>query len=208
MTGLPAVGVSFDGMTALQAVLARARAAEAAGASTLWIASHLFLREPFSVAALILSATSRIRVALMSVSPYMVLPVYAAMAAATLDESFPGRVLLCLGTGAPGALKSSGVEATRPVETLRDALEVVRALLKGKPVKYNGDVFHVNGQVQIPGERNVPIFLAASGPRMLELAGAAADGVVLSAAASVEFVRWAVNHVDRATNGRQVTRVG
>ncbi|HZB92714.1 MAG TPA: LLM class flavin-dependent oxidoreductase [Stellaceae bacterium] len=47
-------------------------------------------------------------------SPYAVHPVYAAMAAATLDEYFPGRVQLCFGVGAPRDLEAAGIEAPQP----------------------------------------------------------------------------------------------
>jgi len=65
----------------------------------LWIACHLFRRDPITLAAMALSVTERSRVALMALSPYSIHPVLATMAAATLDEYFPGRVRLCFGVG-------------------------------------------------------------------------------------------------------------
>jgi 5,10-methylenetetrahydromethanopterin reductase len=202
------VGVSFDGRSPGPAFLDQARAAEAAGAASLWIASHLFLRDPFTSAALALAATRRPRAALMAVSPYTVHPVQAAMAAATLDEHFPGRVALCFGSGAPVDLAGAGVETTRPVRTLREALEIARALLAGEPVRYEGEVFRIRERALGTGRRPVPLFLAASGPKTLELAGAAADGVLVSAASSVEFIRWALEQVARGAQGRAMRRVG
>jgi 5,10-methylenetetrahydromethanopterin reductase len=54
----------------------------------------------------------------------------------------------------------------------------------------------------INGAGRVPVMLAASGPQMLALAGAAADGVVISATTSVPFIRWCLEHVDRGADGR------
>lgn len=201
------VGVSCDGRAPAEAVLAQARAAEAAGAASFWISSHLFQREPIGLAALVLARTRRIRVALMGMSPYTIHPVHAAMAAATLDEAHPGRVVLGLGVGAPGDLASVGVTPSHPVGTMREALEVVRALLAGERVRHAGRVFRVEGRALASGARALPVVVAASGPQMLELAGAHADGVILSAAASVAFVRASLDHVGRGARGRPVRRL-
>jgi len=160
---------------------------------TLWFAAHLFNREPICTAALALATTSRVKVALMALSPYTVHPVYAAMAAATLDEWFPGRVEPCLGVGAPRDLEAAGVAAPQPLATLRESLAVARALLAGESVAYAGERFQVHGRRLATGARAVPLLLAASGPRMLTLAAAAADGVVISAAAAPAFVAWTLD---------------
>src|SRR5579862_1054310 len=115
---MPDVGVAFDGRAPITTICAQARLAEAGGAATLWIACHLFLRDPITTAAVALAATTRIRVALMAMSPYSTHPVFAAMAAATLDEMFPGRVTLCLGVGAPADLAAAGIAAPKPLATL------------------------------------------------------------------------------------------
>src|ERR1700722_7328506 len=170
-----AFSVAFDGLETPDMVRAAARDAEAAGARTLWFAAHLFNREPIAMAAGALAATTRIRIALMALSPYTVDPVYAAMAAATLDEWFPGRIELCLGVGAPRDLEAAGVAAPHPLATLRERLRIVRALLAGETVAHDGKRFHVHGRRLATGARGVPVILAASGPRMLALAGRAAD---------------------------------
>jgi 5,10-methylenetetrahydromethanopterin reductase len=188
-------GVAFDGLEAPDAVRAMARDAEAAGVRTLWFAAHLFNREPIVSAAGALAATSRIRIALMALSPYTVHPVYAAMAAATLDEWFPGRVELCLGVGAPRDLEAAGVVPTHPQSTLEESLAIVRALLAGETVAHDGEQFRVRGRRLATGARKIPLILAASGPRMLALAGRAADGVLISAATSPEFIAWTLQQV-------------
>ena len=90
-------GIAMDARAPLTDIPAQARAAEEGGAATLWIACHLYLRDPVTTAALALGATKRIKIALMAMSPYSTHPVYIAMAAASLDEMYPGRVILCLG---------------------------------------------------------------------------------------------------------------
>ncbi len=204
----PRLGVAFDGRAPLPVLRAQAQAAEAAGADGVWISSHLFLRDPFTLAAAVLAATSRVRATLMAVSPHVMHPVHMAMAAATLDELAPGRVALCVGTGAPDDLAAAGVTPRRPLRALRETVEVVRALLGGEPVTYAGELFRVDHRRLGPGRRPVPIVLAAARPRALALAGAVADGVVLSNASSVEFVRACLAHVARGAGGRPLARAG
>src|SRR5437016_3519333 len=145
-----ALGVAFDGRNPLPVLREQAQAAERAGADSVWVSSHLFLRDPFASAATILAATTRVRVALMAVSPHVVHPVHIAMAAATLDEVAPGRVVLCVGTGAPNDLADAGVVPQRPLATLRETVELVRLLLTGEPVTYKGEVFRVQGRRLAP----------------------------------------------------------
>jgi 5,10-methylenetetrahydromethanopterin reductase len=202
------LGVAFDGRNALDVLREQARVAEAAGAAALWVSSHLFLRDPFSTAAVALEATRTARAALMAVSPHAMHPVHIAMAAATLDELAPGRVVLCLGTGAPVDLADAGIEPRRPLRMLGEAVEAVRRLLAGEPVTYGGELLRLRGRRMETGRREVPIFLAATHPRTLELAGRIADGVVLSAASSVEFVRASLEHVERGARGRPLVRAG
>ncbi len=202
------IGVAIDGRSSLDVLREQARVAEAAGATSFYVASHLFLRDPASSAAVVLAATERARVVLMALSPHAMHPVHIAMAAATLDELAPGRVMLCVGTGAPGDLADAGIEPRRPLQTLAETVEIARRLLSGEPVTYKGELYRINGRRLATGPRPVPVLLAAARPRSLELAGRTADGVLLSAASSVEFVRWSLEHVARGAVGRPFRRVG
>lgn len=205
---MAALGVAFDGRNAVGVLAEQARAAEAAGAEAFWVSSHLFLRDPFSSAAVVLGATRTARAALMAVSPHVMHPVHIAMAAGTLDELAPGRVVLCLGTGAPGDLADAGVTPARPLRTLQESVEAVRVLLSGEPATYAGERFRLAGRRLATGRHAIPIYLAATRPRTLEMAGRIADGIVLSTASSVEFVRWSLDHVDRGARGRVLGRAG
>ncbi len=202
------ISVSYDGRDPLSFFQEKVAAGEANGARTMWIANHLFQRDPMTLAAMVLSQTRRMGAALMAMSPFTIHPVQIAMAAATLDECFPGRITLCIGVGAPADLKSVGIEGQKPVRAMREALETIRTLLAGGSVRFEGETFRVNDRRMAAGAHPVPIVLAASGPQMLELAGAAADGVLISAGTSVEFVKWTLEHVARGAKGRAVRTHG
>lgn len=197
--------ISFDGSEPPEYLRAIVDAADAAGAANVWIASHLFHREPIASAAMTLAGSRNIGIVLMAMSPYTVHPVHAAMAAATLDEYFPGRVQLCFGAGAPRDLEAAGVHADHPLATLRESIGIARALLTGQAIAFAGERFRVSGRRLANGAHPLPIWLAASGPRMLELAGEEADGVLISAATSPEFVRWCLDHVRHGEERRRRT---
>jgi 5,10-methylenetetrahydromethanopterin reductase len=189
------LGVSSDGNDPPEALLSLATTADAASAGNIWLACHLFFREPIACAAATLAATRRLRIVLMAMSPYTVHPVYATMAAATLDEFFPGRVQLCFGMGAPRDLDAVGVLPAQPLRTLREALQLARELLSGQIVNFQGQRFKISGRRLAVGPRAIPLWLAASGPQTLELAGERADGVILSSGTSPAFIGWALDHV-------------
>ena len=72
------IGVAVDSRAPVATLVEQARAAESAGADRIWIACHLFLREPVVSAYAALAATSQLQVSLMAMSPYTVHPVYLA----------------------------------------------------------------------------------------------------------------------------------
>src|SRR4051812_5771094 len=200
MVSMADIGLSMDGRVPLQDIAAQAQAAEAGGATTLWIACHLFLRDPVTTAALALAATKTIKIALMALSPYSTHPVYIAMAAASLDEMYPGRVILCLGAGAPADLKAAGIESPKPLVAIGEAVKICRQLFAGEMADFHGQMFNVEGRRLANGGRTIPIVLAASRPNMLKLAGRQTDGVLISAATSPPFVKACL---DIAGGGRK-----
>jgi 5,10-methylenetetrahydromethanopterin reductase len=188
-------GIAIDGRAPITDIAAQAKAAEEGGASTLWIACHLYLRDPVTTAALALGATKRIKIALMAMSPYSTHPVYIAMAAASLDEMYPGRVILCLGAGAPADLKAAGIESPKPLVAIGEAVKICRQLFAGEMADVQGQMFKVSGRRLANGGRKIPIVLAASRPNMLKLAGRQTDGVLISAATSPPFVKACLDQV-------------
>ena len=203
------IGISIDGRAPLAEIDAQAQAAEAGGASTLWIACHLFLRDPVTTAALALAATKKIKVALMAMSPYSIHPVYIAMAAASLDEKYPGRVILCLGAGAPADLKAAGIDSPRPLVAIGEAVKICRQLFAGEMADFDGQIFKVTGRRLANGGHAIPIVVAASRPAMLKLAGRQTDGVLISAATSPPFVKACLAGAQAGRNaGIVYTRLG
>lgn len=204
-------GVTLEGREALADIPALARAAEAGGAGTLWVSSHLYLRDPITMAHVALAATMRLRVAIMAISPYAMHPVHIAMACAALSELFPGRVVLCLGAGAPADREAAGLETPLMLAGMREAVTICRGLFAGEAVKLEGKVFRPGGQRGLVGgavTQPIPVILAASQPGMLKLAGQVADGVLLSGGSSPAFVKQCLATVAEGAKGRRLARMG
>ena len=116
---------------------------------------------------------------------------------AQLDQASNGRFILGLGVANSVMNERFGIAPFAPLAMIEEYAAVVRAVLAGSPTGYDGQVFRT-GMVPLdspPIRTELPIYLAALGPRMLELAGRIADGVILNlmtpaqAGAAVSVVR-------------------
>jgi 5,10-methylenetetrahydromethanopterin reductase len=147
-----------------------AAAAERAGFDQLWVSHDLFLRSAPVLVAAMAAVTERLELGIGILNPYTQHPAEIAMTTATLDELTGQRFLLGLGAGAPDFLEWVGIEQRQPLGTVAGALRQIRSLLAGE--RRDGWF------LRFEAPRVTPIYLGAMGPRMLELAGREADGVL------------------------------
>ncbi|PKB82595.1 MAG: hypothetical protein BZY88_03945 [SAR202 cluster bacterium Io17-Chloro-G9] len=142
-------------------------------------------------------ATKRIVVGTGILPVFSRTPLITAMSAAGLAEVSDGRFILGLGVGnAPAVENSHGVAFRRPLAHLEEAVTIIQRLLLGEEVTLRGKVFNVDRATlgEVAPKQQVPIYLAALGPRMLKMAGALADGVLLSWTAS-SYLKQAIQLV-------------
>lgn len=173
-----------------------ARAVEGSGFDSLWYADERFYHETYTGLAVCAAVTSRIRLGPAVTDPYTRHPAMTAAAITSLDELSGGRAVLGFGAGASG-FESLGLRPTRPAATLRQSIELIRRLWGGEHVTMTGAVSLSDGYLKIPA-RAVPIYLAADGPRLLELAGELADGVITSHCVSPLILRPRLDAVERS----------
>lgn len=182
MEGRAAVRASIRVNNDLSAeqVIALAQAAERAGFDQLWVSHDLFLRSAPVLLATVAARTIRLELGIGIANPYTVHPAEIAMTAATLAEVSRGRFRLGLSAGAQDFLSWAGVTQERPLTCTAEALRAIGSLLDGgRPadVEGSGAGWTRQAYLRMPAAP-VPIYVGAMSPRMLELAGREADGVL------------------------------
>jgi 5,10-methylenetetrahydromethanopterin reductase len=173
-----------------------AQSAEELGFQAAWLAdSQLYTKDVYVGLTLAAARTSRIRLGPGVTNPVTRHLTVTANAIAGVDEVSGGRAILGLGAG-DAAVFPLGL-APAGIEHLRSAIENLRTLSSGERADFNG----TNAGVAAAGSP-CPIMLAASQPRMLALAGAMADGVILMGAADPGLTAW---QLERVAEGAEVS---
>lgn len=166
-----------------------AKMAEDAGFSHLWTFDSCVLwEEPFVIYSQVLSSTERIRVGTMVTNPLTRDWTVTASLFATLNEMFGPRTVCGIGRGDSAVRVTGGDPAS--LSTLAECIEVIKDLVEGRETSFRGT------QVKIPWVESgeFGIWMAAYGPRALELAGKKADGLILQLADPF-VVEWASKSV-------------
>jgi 5,10-methylenetetrahydromethanopterin reductase len=191
------LGVYFDGFAATGDMIESARAAETAGAASLWFAQHMGYRDAFLSAAAAAGVTSRVALAPTAISAYLWPPLSAAMSIATLNEMSGGRAILTMAVGNILNLGESGVEPVKPIKVIREYVAAMRGLFAGEAVQLDGEVHTLRGaHMTFQKGATIPILVASTGPQMLRLAGEIADGVVLSTGLTLAATRQCLDQAE------------
>ena len=175
-------GIRFnDPFGPVQQVVELARLAEQAGFDVVWYCHDLFLRDAWVTLTAVAAATSRIKVGTCIVNPFSADPAEIAMHAATLQEYSGGRFILGIGPGEPEFLRWVGRRQERPFTGLREAVIILKRLLQGEAVPFDGAIFHnwePGAYLRNPPSTPVPIYIGGQGPRVIRLMGELGDGAL------------------------------
>src|SRR6202044_1375113 len=157
----------------------------------LWLTdSSLHARNSWVYLTLAASNSSRLRLGTAVTNPVTRHPAITAVAVAG------GGATLGTAPGPPPLL-ALGRKPCGPAE-LADAIEAIRALWTGDEVTVIAPGFSLDhAKLRFAARPDLPIFVSASGPRTLELAGGLADGVILLVGLSKDAVAWALEHIGR-----------
>ena len=186
-----------------------ARMAESLGYDMVWVPEGGGTDSITRLAAFA-GATGTVRLGTGILPAFSRTPGLTAMTALGMDIVSQGRFTLGLGVGHRGSAEGvHGVPFRRPMTRIRETVEIVRRLLDGERVTYEGREFNLkDGSLGFGGDYKVPIYIAALGPQMIELAGELADGVLLNWAAP-SYLEQAMEHLDigAARAGRDLDEI-
>jgi 5,10-methylenetetrahydromethanopterin reductase len=188
MRRVPKISIRLHGGMAPAQGIALAKAAEDAGFTGVWFAENAFARGILPLASACALATSRLRIGAGVFNPFSRHPTMMAMEIGALDELSNGRAMLSVGTGILSAVEKIGFNAGKPLLAVRDTLTIVRGLLRGEEVDHAGPAFSARKvRLDYKPRPDIAIFLAGRGKLTVQLAGQAADGLIVSNMCSVGF---------------------
>ncbi|MEC9210298.1 MAG: LLM class flavin-dependent oxidoreductase [Actinomycetota bacterium] len=197
-----------------------AQYAEEKGFSEIWQADTRLARDCIVMMSALLTHTTRIKIG------SGVLPIYTrnpAVIAASLSTMWElagltpdgeSRVMLGLGAWWEPIASRVGADRRSPLKAMRENIEAIRALFSMEEISYEGEFVqldHVKLDVAYGSTepRNIPIYIGATGPKMLQLSGEICDGPVLNYVVSTEYIKDAVGQVEIGAqrSGRELSAI-
>ena len=184
-----------------------AQYAEEKGFSEIWQADTRLARDCVVMMSALLTSTSRIKIG------SGVLPIYtrnpAVIAAswstmwelAGLTPEGESRVMLGLGAWWEPIASRVGADRRLPLRAMRENIEAIRALFTMQEISYEGEFVNLD-KVKLDvaygstEPRNIPIYIGATGPKMLQLSGEICDGPVLNYVVSTDYIKNAIDQVE------------
>src|SRR5437660_3033952 len=163
------------------AVIEKVKIADALGFDSIWLGESLGY-ELFTSMADLANATKRIKIGAGIANIYSRTPALLASTAATLDERSGGRILLGLGPSGANVIEHwHGVPFEKPVKRTREYVEIIRMILRGEKLVYHGEMFNLERGFKLrftPPRTEIPIYIAAMGPKNVVQSGEIADGIL------------------------------
>jgi len=191
-----ALGIEPNSSLSVLNMMECAQLAEKKGFAATWVAEGR-RGEVFALLSALAMGTSRMRLGAGILPVLIRSPWVVASGAATVDEISGGRFMLGLGAGHKSVIEDRyGLAYDRPTLRMREVTDIVRRALTSEPVNFEGEIFRLSGAQfsRRPVRSEVPIYIAGTGPRVLELAGEIADGAFLMFATE-NSLRTSLRHI-------------
>ena len=179
-------GVGLFPNEPLEKMIHLAKVSETTGYSHIWVGdSHLIWREAYVNMTAMMLHTAKVKFGTGVTNPLTRHPSVLASAYATLEEYAPGRMIVGIGLG-DSSVETMGLKPST-LANFEASLAQMRALLAGNEAELPSGKIHLLH----PGKNKVPIYVAASGPKMLELSGRIADGIIVLVGVADEYIAHA-----------------
>ncbi|MFN2116794.1 MAG: LLM class flavin-dependent oxidoreductase [Candidatus Promineifilaceae bacterium] len=195
----------------LQEGIELAQYAESKGFEAVWQAESRLVRDAIVPMAAFAATTNRIKVASGVTNNWTRNIGLLAATFLTLDDLAPDRIICGIGAWWDPLASKVGINRRKPLTAMRETVEVLRRLLNMENVTYHGEFVNVDG-VQLDvvhgntNPRNVPIYIGATGMKMMEMTGEIADGACLNYLVSPKYNLQAIEALERGAKkaGRSI----
>ena len=169
----------------------------------IWVADEIWYRDPWPIMAICSTSTRKIRIGPGVTHIFLRNPAFVAQSLATLDEISNGRSICGLSIGNEIMLQQFKVSSKNRINILREAVLVIKSLLSGQVLDFNGTQFQYKG-VSINTktvQKKIPLYLAGKvGPKAFELAGEVGNGAILSDVYTQDWARKIVKILRNSYN--------
>ena len=177
------------------------RYAEEKGFEAVWQAESRLVRDAIVPMAAYAAVTEKISIGSGVINNWTRNIGLLASTYLTLDDLAPNRIICGIGAWWDPLAKNVGIERRKPLLAMRETIEVFRRLLNMKQVTFHGEFHQVEGiELDVVHgrrePRNVPVYIGATGPKMMELTGEIADGVVLNYCVPPEYNNQAMERLE------------
>jgi 5,10-methylenetetrahydromethanopterin reductase len=182
LTMMPIFEAEITPVLKTREIMKLAQLAEEVGVDRLGISDVIFYPDTYELQVLCALVTKRVKIGSLVTNPYTRHPAVIAAAASTLDEISDGRAFVGIGAGA--GIGKLGVIRSPPAPTIREAVHIIRELLAGRVVNYQGNTYQLSckdARLEFPPQHSVPILIGTRSPRIAKLAGEVADIIVIGA---------------------------
>ena len=174
------IACSLGSLLSVNQVLECSKIISSTNIDSIWI-PETWGMENFSMLSAVSGKTTTQKIGSSIINIYSRSPSTIAMGAMTVDSISKGRLILGLGTSSiPIVEDYHGAIFEKPVQRMKEYVEIIRLILSGKPINYSGKIFNLKNFTSLikPQRNNIPIYLAAINQKMVNLTWSIGDGVI------------------------------
>jgi len=178
------------------------RYAEEKGIDAIWQAESRLVRDAIVPMAAYAAVSERIKIGSAVINNWTRNIGLLASTFLTLDDLAPNRIICGIGAWWDPLAKNVGIDRTKPLKAMEETVIVLRRLLNMERVSFEGE-FHQVHEIELDvvhgrrEPRNVPIYIGATGGKMIEMTGRIADGIVMNYCVPVEYNDMAIEQLEK-----------
>jgi 5,10-methylenetetrahydromethanopterin reductase len=178
------------------------RYAEEKGIDAIWQAESRLVRDAIVPMAAYAAVSERIKIGSAVINNWTRNIGLLASTFLTLDDLAPNRIICGIGAWWDPLAKNVGIDRTKPLKAMEETVIILRRLLNMERVSFEGE-FHRVHEIELDvvhgrrEPRNVPIYIGATGGKMIEMTGRIADGIVMNYCVPVEYNDMAIEELEK-----------